>query len=151
MPPTYSIKAFRAIGHLKKSQNDIEIYIEDSSIANAYNFFIRNLLPKHVRFSSVIAIGSREKVLEAYTGTPQEVEFVIESGRLYFLQTRRMEFGPQAKVKYLQDQMAAGKMSEARAIPQLERLQDHLKDRRFFRVREGAPVKEIARALASTR
>ena len=65
MPPTYSIKAFRAIGHLKKSQNDIEIYIEDSSIANAYNFFIRNLLPKHVRFSSVIAIGSREKVLEA--------------------------------------------------------------------------------------
>lgn len=87
--------------------------------------------------------------LEAEVG-PQEVEFVVNNGRIYFLQTRRIAFSPQAEFNYLQGQLAEGKISEAKAIPVIERLQQKLSSRKSYRIKDGVEIKPLARAQAGT-
>ncbi len=58
-------KAARALGYLKSSHNDIEIYVEDTSAQNVWIKLLRVYLPKHIRLNSVNMLGSRNAVLEA--------------------------------------------------------------------------------------
>ncbi len=87
--------------------------------------------------------------LEADVG-PQEVEFVVHDGKLYFVQTRKIHFSPLAEIDYLKQQLAEGKISEARAIPQMEKLQNKLGARMMFRIREAGKTQSLGRGVAST-
>lgn len=89
------------------------------------------------------------KKLEEAVG-PQEVEFVVSDGKLYFIQTRKINFSPQAEVTYLEEQLASGKITEARAIPRLEQLQEKLKTRKLFKVKGSYAAMPVAKSLAST-
>jgi hypothetical protein len=59
------VRAVRALGFLKASYNDVEIYVEDMTIQNMYVFIFRKLLGDDVNFTSVTPVGDRERVLEA--------------------------------------------------------------------------------------
>jgi len=89
------------------------------------------------------------KKLEDVVG-PQEVEFVVNHGKLYFVQTRRINFATQAEIAYIREQLAANKITEARAIPQLEKLQERLGSRKLYRVRDVVAAKPVATAPAAT-
>lgn len=94
-----------------------------------------------------------QQLLEAKTKLedevgPQEVEFVVHDGQLFFLQTRNLNFAPQAAAAYIRELLAEGKISEASAVPYLERLQTKLGKRRLYRVKEERPEKVLAGAFA---
>gem|GEM_PF-778940 len=80
----------------------------------------------------------------------REIEFVVENGKLWLLQNRRVNFSPQAEIAYIQEQLREGKITEARAIPRLERLQARLKARKLYKVKESATVHSLAAGVAST-
>ncbi|MFO1037222.1 MAG: DUF4435 domain-containing protein [Geminicoccaceae bacterium] len=65
MPPRHSVAATRARGFLKRSYNDVEIYVEDTANHNMWYLIIRRLLEPHVKFKSVNLLGGREMVLRA--------------------------------------------------------------------------------------
>jgi len=94
-------------------------------------------------------MAAREKLYRK-TKYPQEVEFVIEKGSVYFLQTRAIQFSPQAEIAYIKGQITRGEISEARAIPALEKLSARLSGRMMFKVREGADLDVITTGMDST-
>ncbi len=94
-------------------------------------------------------IVEAKKKLEAEAG-PQEVEFVVNAGKLYFLQTRRLNFSPQAEIAFIREQLQAGKITEARALPRLEKLQSRLGARMLYRLKSEAAITVLARAEAAT-
>lgn len=61
----YPAKAAQAIGFLKSSSNDIEVFVEDSSNPNMWVKLLRKYLPSHIRLSSVTPLGGRKQVIEA--------------------------------------------------------------------------------------
>jgi len=129
-----------------------------------YGRFVENmsgdeLMTKGEAGESLEALRSREPwlhqqlteaaaKLETAAG-PQETEFVVEAGKLWFVQTRPIHFSPQAEASYLREQMASGAVSEARAVPRIEALQNRLGSRRIHRV-SSSMAEPIARADAST-
>ena len=85
--------------------------------------------------------------LEKDTG-PQEVEFVVNDGKLFFLQTRRINFAPQAELAYIKELFTEGDVLAARFY--LESLQMRLGSRKLYQVKEGVEAKVLARGVAST-
>ncbi len=81
---------------------------------------------------------------------PQEVEFVVNDGKLYFVQTRKISFAPQAEINYLQQLLAEAKITEARAIPQVERLQQKLGARKLYKVKDAIRADGLAKAGSTT-
>lgn len=61
----YPVKAAPALGFLKSSRNDIEIFVEDSSAPNMWVNLLRRFLPPGVHIESVNILGSRKNVLAA--------------------------------------------------------------------------------------
>lgn len=61
----YPPKAAPALGFLKSSHNDIEIFVEDSAAPNMWTKLLRVYLPQGVRMESVNILGSKKNVLEA--------------------------------------------------------------------------------------
>ena len=61
----YPPKAAPALGFLKSSYNDIEIFVEDSATPNMWIKLLRVYLPQGVRMESVNILGSKKNVLEA--------------------------------------------------------------------------------------
>ncbi|MEY8096321.1 DUF4435 domain-containing protein [Falsihalocynthiibacter sp. S25ZX9] len=61
----YPPRAAQALGYLNSSNNDIEIFVEDSSAPNLWIKLLRKLLPPNVRLNNVSILGSRENVLAA--------------------------------------------------------------------------------------
>ncbi|MBI1976905.1 MAG: hypothetical protein HYS56_05295 [Candidatus Omnitrophica bacterium] len=94
-----------------------------------------------------------KKKLDDFFGWPQEVEFVIEDGKLWFLQTRDMTFTPQGEIAYLMNEVNVGKRTMGSVALQLAALQERLSKmgRRLYRVRESAPQKELFKGASSTR
>ncbi|MEN6321633.1 MAG: DUF4435 domain-containing protein [Syntrophaceae bacterium] len=62
---SYSKKAFRAIVHLFRPYNDIDIYIEDTSIRNMYEVLINRILNGKARVNRIFPLGGREAVIDA--------------------------------------------------------------------------------------
>lgn len=67
-----------------------------------------------------LAAGARQ--LEQGLGDVQDIEFTIESGRLYFLQTRPAKRSPQALLRTTADLAREGLIGEAEALRRLEGL-----------------------------
>ncbi len=82
--------------------------------------------------------------LEEKCGYPQEVEFAIEDGKLIFLQTRDVKFTPQGEVRYIQDMVKEGRLSQAQSIPKLKKLQEKLSSRQVYKIKEGLVKQVIA-------
>lgn len=61
----YSPRSAKAIGFLKKSRNDFEIFVEDTSKISEWLAVIKTCTPDGVRINSVTALGGREDVLKA--------------------------------------------------------------------------------------
>ena len=89
-----------------------------------------------------------KKKLEEYVG-PQEFEFAVVGQKVYFLQTRELNFSPQAKILYIKQRLSAGKITEAQAIPQIEELQNKMAARKIYKVKEGVSYTALAHGSAS--
>ncbi|HRZ39581.1 MAG TPA: tetratricopeptide repeat protein, partial [Candidatus Omnitrophota bacterium] len=92
---------------------------------------------------------SAAETLEAEAG-PQEIEFVVNDGTLYFVQTRKLNFSAAAEIAYIRELLTTGKITEARAIPLIEALHEKIQKRKVYKIREGLQLRPIAGALAST-
>ena len=97
------------------------------------------------------------KKLEEAAG-PQEVEFVVNAGKVYFLQTRKISFSPQAEVAFIKQQLqlVGAENSEkynkmlALVTPRLEKLQEKLGNRKIYKVKEDGRGSQLAQGVAST-
>ncbi|MBI4981760.1 MAG: methyltransferase domain-containing protein, partial [Candidatus Omnitrophica bacterium] len=90
-----------------------------------------------------------KRKLENMVG-PQEVEFAIQWGRVYFIQSRRINFSPQAEVVYLREQLRKGVISETKAIPRIEELQDLIGKRKLYRIKKDVELKPLAHGIGAT-
>jgi hypothetical protein len=61
----YSPKAARALGFLKRTANDVDIYVEDTANPNMWVRLLRKILPQGVRLKSVNMLAGRKNVLDA--------------------------------------------------------------------------------------
>jgi hypothetical protein len=62
---SYSPRAARAIGYLKKKYNDLEIFVEDTASQNMWIRLLRRLVPKRFKLKSVNMLGGKDKVIAA--------------------------------------------------------------------------------------
>jgi len=53
-----------ALGHLNSSNNEIEIFVEDTSNKNIWRAVLKNFLPSGTKFNDPIQLGGRKKVIE---------------------------------------------------------------------------------------
>lgn len=61
----YSPRAAGAIGFLKSSLNDIDIFVENTSNRNMWTAYLVRHLPTSVSFTSVTMLGGRDVVMKA--------------------------------------------------------------------------------------
>lgn len=61
----YPPSAARALGLLTSHNNDIEIYVEDTSTPNLWVKLLRKYLPPNIRLNDVNVLGSRVTVIQA--------------------------------------------------------------------------------------
>lgn len=61
----YPTKSAPAIGYLKRSANDIEVFVEDSSSPNMWVRLLQKYLPEGIKLNSVNILGDRKRVIEA--------------------------------------------------------------------------------------
>lgn len=89
----YSAKASGALAYLKRSQNDIDVFVEDTSCANMWNTIIRKHLPSTVKFNTVNMLGGKEQVLKAYEGQSsapgKPCIFIVDSDFEVLIRARR--------------------------------------------------------------
>jgi Protein of unknown function (DUF4435) len=62
---SYSARAARALGFLKRNYNDIEIFVEDTAGHAIWLRIIRNLLPDTIAIQSVNLMGGKKNVIDA--------------------------------------------------------------------------------------
>ncbi|MGI3213455.1 DUF4435 domain-containing protein [Roseovarius tibetensis] len=61
----YPAKSAPALGFLKSSQNDIEVFVEDTAAPNTWVKLLRRYLPACTRLNSVSTLGGRDNVIAA--------------------------------------------------------------------------------------
>ncbi|MCK4946327.1 MAG: DUF4435 domain-containing protein [Alphaproteobacteria bacterium] len=61
----YPAKSAPAIGYLKRSSNDVEIFVEDTANPNMWVKLLKKYLPSYIRLNSVTSLGGRKNVLDA--------------------------------------------------------------------------------------
>ncbi|MEM2648675.1 MAG: pyruvate, phosphate dikinase [Candidatus Bathyarchaeia archaeon] len=86
--------------------------------------------------------------LEKYFKDMQDIEFTVEDGKLYILQTRSGKRTPQAAIKIAVDMVEEGLISEEEAIDRIDPLQ--IKQMLHKRVSPNVNIKPIARGLAAS-
>jgi Pyruvate phosphate dikinase, AMP/ATP-binding domain/PEP-utilising enzyme, mobile domain len=96
------------------------------------------------------ALLDAKKVLEEKTHYPQEVEFVIHHGDVYFLQRRNVNFSPQGEVAYMKEQSRTESTKAKISIPLLISLTERMKGRTLYRVRSGADIENLGKGVDST-
>lgn len=70
--PRYSSRTARALGFLKRSVNDIEIFVEDTSNRNMWVRLLTQVLPPGVRLRSINMLGGRKAVEDACAADQSE-------------------------------------------------------------------------------
>jgi len=86
-------------------------------------------LNKHRKLKKAYRILEQAlKKLENKTGYPQEVEFIIEGEKVYFLQTRNIRFIPTVEVKVLEEKS----QKDPSTLARIEELQARMKKRKLY-------------------
>jgi len=88
------------------------------------------------------------KLLEKLNKEVQDVEFTVERGRLYFLQTRDAKMTPVARVKTAVDMAEEGIISREEAVLKVK--PEHVIQLLYPRVDEKAGANPIAKGLAAS-
>ncbi|MEM2562044.1 MAG: pyruvate, phosphate dikinase [Candidatus Bathyarchaeia archaeon] len=88
------------------------------------------------------------KLLEMVKKEVQDIEFTIECGKLYFLQTRNAKLGPIARIKTVVDMVKEGILSKEEAL--LRVAPDHITQLLFPRIDPSVKTSPIATGLASS-
>ena len=57
---SYTARAAKALGYLKRRYNDIEVFVEDASNHNMWMRVIQKIVPSTVRLSSINMLGGRK-------------------------------------------------------------------------------------------
>ncbi|WOB78740.1 DUF4435 domain-containing protein [Brevundimonas nasdae] len=63
--PKYSARTARALSYLKRTVNDVDIYVEDTGSRNMWVRLLTQLLPAGVRLRSINMLGGRRAVEDA--------------------------------------------------------------------------------------
>ena len=87
--------------------------------------------------------------LEQEKHWPQEIEFVVEDDVLYILQSRNIEFSPRGELAYINSRVKSSDMTEAQAVPFLEKIQQRIASRKVFKIKENSVVRIIGKGIAS--
>jgi hypothetical protein len=85
----------------------------------------------HSQYEELVKIA---EAAENVFGFPQEIEFTIEDGQLYILQSRDIRFAPQAAAKAISDLREEYILSDANMLPRIERLQKRLGIRQLYKI-----------------
>ncbi|MEM4475087.1 MAG: pyruvate, phosphate dikinase [Fervidicoccaceae archaeon] len=90
----------------------------------------------------------KSKMLEVIAREVQDIEFTVERGKLFFLQTRDAKMTPLARVKTAVDMAMDGIITKEEAV--LKVRPEHVIQLLYPRIDERAGVKPIARGLAAS-
>lgn len=88
------------------------------------------------------------KKLEKFKKAVQDIEFTVEHGKLYFLQTRNGKLGPLAAVKVAVDMYKEGLISKEEALLRVK--PEHIVQLLYPRIDPKENAKPIAKGLASS-
>ena len=77
----YPAKSAPAIGYLKRSSNDVEIFVEDTANPNMWVKLLKKYLPSSIRLNSVTPLGGRKNVLDAC----KEDQAIDDRKKLYII------------------------------------------------------------------
>lgn len=88
------------------------------------------------------------KMLERHKKEVQDVEFTIEKGKLWFLQTRNAKMGPIAMVKTSMDMHKEGVLTREEAVMRVK--PDHITQMLYPRIDEANAPKPLAKGLPSS-
>ncbi|MDP8212074.1 MAG: UTP--glucose-1-phosphate uridylyltransferase [Candidatus Zapsychrus exili] len=81
---------------------------------------------------------------------PQELEFVVNQGKVYFLQTRNLNFSPQGEIAYITELLENKTIEEVKAVSRIQFLQEKLKERAVYKIKKKKEIETLAMAMAST-
>jgi len=84
----YPARSAPALGFLRRSANDIDIYVEDAALSDVWLALLRACLPSNVKLTSVNPLGNRSSVLEACRADQQDTRprlYVIDGDFDYLL------------------------------------------------------------------
>lgn len=84
----YPPRSAPALGFLRRSANDIDIYVEDAALSNVWLALLRACLPSNVKLTSVNPLGNRSSVLKACRADQQGTRprlYVIDGDFDYLL------------------------------------------------------------------
>ena len=99
------------------------------------------------RFPGIYEELEKAKViLEREFGNVQEVEFVIEDGRLWILQVRDAVISPRAQVRIAVDMAKEGMISQGDMLGMLQQAQS----KRLYRIQDKSNLTEIGRGIPSS-
>ena len=88
------------------------------------------------------------KLLERIKKEVQDIEFTIENGKLYFLQTRNGKMTPLARVKTAVDMVKEGILKKEEALLRVK--PEHIEQLLYPQIDPKAKAKPIAKGLASS-
>lgn len=84
----YPARSAAALGFLRRSANDIDIYVEDTARSDVWLALLRACLPKNVKLTNVNPLGNRSSVLQACRADQQDTRprlYVIDGDFDYLL------------------------------------------------------------------
>ena len=88
------------------------------------------------------------KKIERYKKAVQDVEFTIEKGKLWFLQTRNAKMNPLAMIKVAVDMVKSGWMTKEEAVMTIK--PQHILQVLYPRIDEAKAPKPIAKGIAAS-
>jgi len=91
-----------------------------------------------------------KEVIEKEFKVPQEVEFVIEDGKLWILQVRDAVLSPQAQAKVAVDMANKGLIDQFVMLARIESAHKNQKERKLYRIKKGANIKKIGKGTSSS-
>lgn len=90
---SYSYRTAKAQAQLKKTYNDVDIFVEDTSNRNMWLLIARALLPSGTRLTSVVTLGGREAVTKAckldQTPTGRRKLYIIDGDFDFLLEKKK--------------------------------------------------------------
>ncbi|MBU1923735.1 MAG: glycosyltransferase, partial [Candidatus Omnitrophica bacterium] len=95
-------------------------------------------------------LGRGKDGLEKKFRAAQEVEFIIEDGKLWILQTRDAVLSPEAQTKAAIDMAKEGIIAQLEMLVKIEKASAFQKEKQVYKIRKGVKLKAIAKGTPSS-